>query len=101
MSMFTFEVNRGMSVQFHLLVSKISSDITELVSHSNERDMKFGKFNNKIILITSDPSFIPVFEKIIDQEGWWQIEIWASFERYNFFTVLYCLCEIYSSESYS
>ena len=63
------------------LVAKISSDITELVSHSNSRDLKFSKLGNKIILITSDPSFLPVLEKIIDQDGWWQIEIWASFER--------------------
>ena len=64
------------------LVSKISADITELVSHSASRDMRFGKLGNKILLITSDPSFLPVFEKIIEQEGWWQIEVWASFERY-------------------
>ena len=63
------------------LVATISSDITELISHSSIRELQFGKYRNKIALITSDPSFVPVFQKIVDQEGWWQVEIWASFER--------------------
>ena len=63
------------------LVSTISSDITELISYSASRQLKFGKYGNKIVLVTSDASFMPVFEKIVEQDGWWQIEIWASCER--------------------
>ena len=72
------------------LVATIASDITELISYSTDRQLPFGKYKNKIALITSDTSFLPVLQKVIEQDGWWQIEIWASFERWVNVQKLHC-----------
>ena len=57
----------------------ISTDIMELVGCSHLKNLKFEKCKNVVVLIASETGeyLSKIIGKIMNQEGWWKIEIWS------------------------
>lgn len=58
----------------------ISTDIMELVSCSHLKNLRFEKCKNVVVLIANETEsdLTKVIGKIMNQEGWWKIEIWST-----------------------
>ena len=60
------------------LDSSITADIMELVGCSHLKNLRFEKCKNVVVLVSSDTDDLPsTIGKILNQEGWWKIEIWS------------------------
>ena len=57
----------------------VSSDIMELVGCSHLKNLKFEKCKNVVVLLSSEAEDLTqIMGKIMNQEGWWRIEIWMT-----------------------
>ena len=58
----------------------IATDIMELVGCSHLKNLKFEKCKNVVVLIASETGedLPKIIGKIMNQEGWWKIEIWST-----------------------
>ena len=57
----------------------VSNDIMELVGCSHLKNLRFEKCKNVVVLIANENEDLPkIIGKIINQEGWWKIEIWST-----------------------
>ena len=62
------------------LDAPISTDIMELVGCSHLKTLKFEKCKNVVVLIASETGedLPKIIGKVMNQEGWWKIEIWST-----------------------